>query len=208
MARKFVRRSILHPNVGPVIIGPNGHLTPEVPCAHCRRPLRYYKGPYDQFPWFCSRECQAGETIQRRCAACNGAMRKPTVFGTKDGSDVVVCKSCSLRTIHMFRKYEGYDRRFVEWAIQERLPEFLRGELHLKSMKITENVVVLANQTAPKLRTHKAPAAPTSPVDDEVRQKIECHMLLPDGTFPPGSEYSGQHYREVNRDRKFPPPAR
>lgn len=207
MTQYFKKKVVETPN-GRVLVGPNGHLTPEVPCGLCHRPIRYYKGPYDEFPWFCSRACAAGEGFTKRCEACGGAMRKPTVFGRRtDGSEVTVCKSCALRMTHLFRKLEGMHPRFIAYAIDGVLHDILDGRITTKSLKIEHGTLIHTSKKVtpvekPKEKVEKTPEKPKEFVDEVLQAMIRTGVCDENGVVLKGT-HVGKVYREVF---PLPPP--
>jgi hypothetical protein len=200
---------------GTVLIGPNGHLTPEIPCGHCNRPIRYYKGTYEDWPWFCSPACANGEAITQRCEACGGAMRKRTVYGVRsDGKEVVVCKGCALRMAHVLRKMEGMSRRFLEFAVENGLRDILNGTLKTHTLRVEQGQLVYVGKSKEEPRQPRVPRPTIEKPkekdpnrDEKVENLIKLGQLNPDGTFKENSSYVGKHYREVNPISPFSPDA-
>lgn len=223
MKKKFHAKVILMPDGTEVTRGPNGFLTPGVPCDHCGRSIRYYKGPTDQFPWFCSPECKERTSFKVRCDCCHGAMRKPILFGTDTkGKKWVACKSCCLRISYLYHRLSNMDVAFLEYAMQKALPLILKGDLKTNRYRVVgTNFVYVSKDTPtealptlpddPVIRVKKVsdkPKEPEKPVDTALFAWIKLGKVQPDGYYPPGHPWAGKHYRDIYPDPEFPPPDR
>lgn len=203
-------RLILHlPNGQNVSIGSNSHVSPSVPCGRCSRAIRYYVGDKASWPWYCSPECERGEPITKRCPACGGAIRHQVTVSPAP-HELITCKSCALRVARVMRMMHGWDEQFGDFVLNKLWAELRSGVLRLNYFVVENHQLIYKiRETAPaKPRKVNRAADPT--VDEELETKIRNGMIQPDGTFDQsfGPELAGRHYREVNRDLRFPPPAK
>jgi len=207
MAKRWSPRLMALPNGQNIKIGANGHVSPQVPCGVCGRPIRYYKGDMTKWPWYCSKECAAGEPVHKRCECCYGAMRQPTRLS----KDHYICKSCSLRMAYLFRRMGSMDARFLNYFVNRFIGDVINGVLEVSYVRVTNGLWEYVPKPSVIKKAEEAKAQPKVKkplVDEEVIAAIEGGRLHPNGTFMEGHpSHPGRHYRELFRNPNFPPPA-
>jgi hypothetical protein len=207
MAKAWEPRLIALPNGQAVRVGANGHLSVSVPCGHCSKAIRYYKGDMTKWPWYCSPACESREPFKDRCQCCYGAMRRPIRLA----KDRYVCKSCSLRLAHLFRKMGSMDAKFLKYFVNRFVNDIVEGVLEVSFVQVTNGIWEYVRKTPPEARVPKVPKprrgdSQVYEPDADLEAAINGNRVNPDGTFKADHPDAGKHYRTVFPDPRFLPP--